>query len=362
MTNPLSNDLDHILSKTKNLWQELRGKRIFLTGGTGFFGCWLLESFCWANRTLGLNAEAWILTRNPDAFRKKCPHLANDASLKLYKGNCVDFDFPPEEFSHLIHASVYNDSTKDGENSEKHMLESMLGGLQHTLEFAAGHGVRKALLTSTGAIYGKPPRDQKRIPEDFSGDCDPSDVQNVYRETRRIMETICTVYARRHSMQVKIARGFAFVGPYLPLSGPFAAGNFIQDALNGRPILVKGDGSPFRSYMYAADMAVWLWTILFCGESCRPYNVGSEEPVTIYELACCVARGSSPKVPVTVAGKPTLGENAEFYVPDTGRARIELGLNQEFLLFEGIQKTIAWNKWNLQPGVYDSLEVPTSHF
>jgi nucleoside-diphosphate-sugar epimerase len=57
-----------------------------------------------------------------------------------------------------------------------------------------------------------------------------------------------------------------------------------------------------------------------------------------------------------------LGQNAEFYVPDTGRARIELGLNQEFLLFEGIQKTIAWNKWNLQPGVYDSLEVPTSHF
>ena len=57
MTNLLTNDLNHILAHTKDLWEELRGQRIFITGGTGFFGCWLLESFIWANDQLDLKAS-----------------------------------------------------------------------------------------------------------------------------------------------------------------------------------------------------------------------------------------------------------------------------------------------------------------
>jgi nucleoside-diphosphate-sugar epimerase len=343
LANPLANDLDHILAHTVELWDELRGKRIFITGGTGFIGCWLLESFIWANDKLGLNASALILTRNPEAFRRKAPHLANHSAIQFHCGDVRSFDFPSGEFPYIIHAAVEASTVLNDENPLL-LFDVVVEGTRRVLEFARQCGARKFLLTSSGAVYGKQPLEMTHISEDYAGAPDPTDSRSMYGyggEAKRVAETLCALYARQYELETKIARCFTFVGPYLPLDSKFAIGNFIRDGLRGGPIHVEGDGTPYRSYLYAADLAIWLWTILFKGQSCRPYNVGSDDAITVGELATTVAN-LFPRVEVRIAQAPVQGKPAERYVPATQRVQSELGLKQTKDLNECILRTIAW--------------------
>ncbi len=339
--NPLSADLDHVLLRTRPLWEELRGRRLFVTGGTGFFGCWLLESFAWANQRLGLGAEMLVLTRNLEAFRKKAPHLADRPDIQFHPGDVRDFEFPAGPFSHVIHAATES-ATKLGGEDPGLMLETIVAGTRRALDFAARCGAKKFLLTSSGAVYGPQPPDMTHIAEEYAGAPDVSTPYSAYGEGKRLSELLCAIYSVRHRIETKIARCFAFVGPYMPLDAHFAIGNFIRDALAGGPIKVNGDGMPFRSYLYAGDLAAWLWTILLRGAGNRPYNVGSSQALTIAETAAAVSRALGANTPVTIAQKPIPGQPAKRYVPNVSRAANELQLDPWTQLDDAIRATAHW--------------------
>ncbi|MBI4454622.1 MAG: NAD(P)-dependent oxidoreductase [Acidobacteria bacterium] len=156
MANPLASDLDHVLAHTTGLWEELRGQRIFITGGTGFIGLWLLESFTWANDKLGLNSSALVLTRNPDGFRHKAPHLASRSPIQFYVGDVRSFEFPGGTFSHIIHAATEASAKLNNENPLL-MFDTIAEGTRGTLDFSLRCGAEKFLLTSSGAVYGRQP-------------------------------------------------------------------------------------------------------------------------------------------------------------------------------------------------------------
>ncbi len=343
---PLAADLDHVLAATRGLWEELRGRRIFITGGTGFVGTWLLESFAWANRELGLGAKVVVLSRDPAAFARKAPHLARDAAIEMLRGDVRTFAPPPGDFSHAIHAATQS-SAMDLPPLE--MIDTIVLGTRRVLEFARQRGIRKLLFTSSGAVYGRQPPDVTHIPEDCRGGPDPGNPRHAYGEGKRLAEMLCAIYADLYSLEPKIARAFAFVGPYLPLEAHFAIGNFIRDGLAGGPIRVTGDGSPRRSYLYAADLAIWLWTILFQGSPNRPYNVGSDAAINIRDLAAVVARCFTPAPAVVVVGTPDPARTPEWYVPDTRRAARDLGLHATVDLPAAITRTIAWHRRETQP-------------
>jgi nucleoside-diphosphate-sugar epimerase len=336
-------DLDNILSHTGQLWEELRNQSLFITGGTGFFGHWLLESLLWANDHLNLDVKAVLLSRNPVAFANKFPELAHHPAVSWIQGDVKTFEFPSGDFPYLIHAASEGDFTLPKENPLL-VFDTIVSGTRHILEFARTHNTEKLLFTSSGAVYGRQPAEITHIPEDYVGAPDVMNPLSAYGEGKRAAEMLCNIYSHQFGFETKIARCFAFVGPYLPLNANYAIGNFIRDALNGGPIVIKGDGTPYRSYLYAADLAIWLWTIFLVGQGCHPYNVGSRIALTIKELADSVIQLSKRRLDVQISMEHTPGTLPDRYVPDIRRAQVELGLEPWRALSKAILRTISWHK------------------
>ncbi len=331
-------DRDHILQHTADLWPRLRQANIFITGGTGFVGTWLLESLLAADDEFQLGVNVTAITRDPQAFARKAPHLAAHRALTLVEADACSFPFPEGDFPFVIHAATerYFDAFPEHPLST---FDRDVKATRRVLEFARTHGTRRVLFTSSGAIYGKQPPGLTHIPEDYPGAPSPMDLRSPYGQAKRTSEWMCAMYAAQYNFDALIARLFAFVGPGLPLDANFAVGNFIRDAMQGGPIRIAGDGTTYRSYLYAADLAIWLWTILIKGASCRPYNVGSGEEITIAGLAKTVVENTRPETPIEIAQQPVAGAAASRYVPNVDRAGKELGLRPLIGLAEGVRRT-----------------------
>jgi dTDP-glucose 4,6-dehydratase len=328
-------DLDHILAHTAPLWRELAGSRIFITGGTGFFGIWLLEAIAAANDTLGIGLGATVLSRNPARFAGEHPRLAGRAEFEWLEGHIEDFSFPAEPCDYVIHLATPSAAELSAGGTELSL--ATLLGTQRVLQFARTGNARRLLLASSGAVYGQQPAELSHIPETYPGAPNLQRATSSYGEIKRMAELMCVLTPE---VDCVIARGFSFFGPGLPLTEKFAMGSFIRDALAGGPIRIRGDGSPVRSYLYAADLVIWLLTLMLKGKPNHPYNVGSDQAVSLAQLAQQVA-DTIPGTRIDIGRSPTAGA-PEAYVPDIRRARDELGLDVLIPLSSGLRRTVDW--------------------
>ncbi|MDR3490946.1 MAG: NAD(P)-dependent oxidoreductase [Gammaproteobacteria bacterium] len=336
-------DLEHIWKKANRCLPELMNAKIFMTGATGFFGQWLLESVHYANHFFDTKIEVLALTRSASGFIKKSPHLAQALWLNFLEGDVRHFSFPQNEFTHVIHAATDASAALNQANPML-MLDTTFLGTRRVLEFAKQAQVKSFLLTSSGAVYGKQPDDIENITESYTDAENPIEQNSAYGMGKLAAEYLSLLYFQQYKLPVKIARCFAFVGPHLPLDTHFAIGNFISNALNQEQISIAGDGSPYRSYLYAADLMIWLWTILCHGTSGRSYNVGSDQAINIADLAQLVAVSVTPSLAVNIAQIKNPNVSAQRYVPSTERAKQELDLDLWVDLPTAIHRTINWNR------------------
>lgn len=303
---------------------EFYRKRILITGGTGFFGEWLVE------RLLRVEAELVVLSRKPASYAL----LPKNAKISVLQGDVRDFTFPGGSFDYVIHAATCVSVTPD---SSDEVYSVIVDGTRRVLEFARQARVRRFLYVSSGAVYGVQPPVLSNIPETFP--CNPV---TVYGAGKRDAEAMC----RRSTVETVIARPFAFVGPYLPLDAHFAIGNFIGSCLRNEPIVIKGDGTPVRSYMYGSDLAEWLLTMLLKGRAGSAYNVGSSVAISIAEVARLVRSVAGTANEIRICQQALADSLPERYVPCITKASEELGLALRVSLQDAIGRTLSWCQAN----------------
>lgn len=323
--------------------EPLRGGHVLITGGTGFVGTWLAELIAFLNDTHDFGFQPILLARDTEAFRTAAPHLAGRPEFHLVRSDVRNLHDIPAEVTWIVHAGATPDN-RVHHSDPLRTVETIVQGTKAVLEASVRLPRLDGFLNvSSGLVYGPQPADLERISEGEFHGFDPSEFGSVYAEAKRMAETLCFAYANQQRIRVVNARPFAFIGPYQHLDRPWAINNFIRDSLHGGPIRILGNGETVRSYMYPADMAVWLLAILAGGQAGESYNVGSPDAVTLRAAAELVAGQFSTPPPIAASISSPRQAGQSRFVPDVTRAQQALGLSLAFDLTTAIRRTLQWN-------------------
>ena len=134
---------------------------------------------------------------------------------------------------------------------------------------------------------------------------------------------------------------YSLISPFRYFRHDDSANSAFLPSLN---ITIKGDGTPLRSYLYGADLAIWLWTLLIRGKPGESYNVGSDQAISIVDLARLMIATLDPQLDLHVLGKPIPGHPPESYVPEINLAREAIGLDVWINPVESILRTYQWHQ------------------
>jgi nucleoside-diphosphate-sugar epimerase len=331
-------DLLSIRQRLASVVHLLEGANLFITGGTGFLGRWLVEAFLDLESNFKLGCNLTILSRNPDAFMDLLPHLKRSNNIQFIRGDIRRFTFPEKNFTHIIHGATSPDP-KLNSNDPIEMYEVITNGTKFILDYASSRNTSRVLTLSTSNIYGSDQNYLTHVFEECNISPDPYNKNSAYLEGKRVAEFLCAVYAEKNSTKFPVARLFHQIGPHIPLHSGNAAGDFIKNVLQSMPILLQSDGSNFRSYMYSSDFTVWIYTLLLKGDS-KAYNVGSERGLYLADIAKKIAIQYDLQIQSKKPIPKCLDQKG--VVPSTQRAFNEFNLTTEVDFIEAVTKTVSW--------------------
>lgn len=318
---------------------------IFLTGGTGFIGKWLLAALAVATNN---SCQISVLTRSIAGFFDAHPEYKGHTKFQFIEGDIRHLEpTSVTGITHIIHAATPASATLNLQ-SPNEMLDIILTGTRRIAALASANPVEKLLFLSSGAVYGPQPVSLPRISESYSGAPNPMMSSSAYGEGKRISELIFSITARQRKFDFVSARGFAFLGPHLPIDGTFAAGNFCRDAIQKKRVVVEGDGTPLRSYLYPTDLIHALTLLMMRGKSGEAYNVGSKEGLSIRQLAETVTMIAGLRLPPEIKQTPDPTVLPSRYVPDTTKIESAFDFAPTTSLEVSIQNTLNWLRPRLQ--------------
>jgi UDP-glucuronate decarboxylase len=301
---------------------EISKARILLTGGSGFFGFWTILLLAELHRRRIFSGEVFIITRSSDTLLKLNPTISSMPFVHVLEGCVTEIDISEVKPDHLIHFASTSATETFNNTSQVQKLDTLYLGTKNILEQCAP-SLKKVLFASSGAAYGSTAGFVPSQEEDYSRVISTSE-DFALCIGKINAEFLIFNYSQKFDFDFSIARCFSFCGEYMPLTIHYAFGNFVSDALEGKPLVVYGDGSAVRSYMYIGDAIAWLFVLLVDPKN-NIYNVGSEEQISIQKLAELIARKAGSKVIKLDSSRPSGNFERSLYVPSTARIRADYG-------------------------------------
>ena len=336
---------------------KLAGKTVLISGGSGFLGKYLIGALCYLNDTT-LAKPCRIIS--VDNFITGSPHPHFN-----YKGRSdvlevwADVSQPlpvREDVNYIIHAAGLA-SPVYYKKYPLETIESAIGGIKNLLELGRKQkNLEGFLFFSSSEIYGDPEEKAVPTPETYHGYVSSVGPRACYDESKRLGETIATIYHEQFGLPTTIVRPFNVFGPGMGHADRRVLPMFAYKALNKQPIPVHGDGHQTRTFCYITDAAVGFLKVMLLGKPGEAYNIGSEEnEISMKNLAELFIKlegnGASYQLIPYPANYP--GGEPQRRCPDIRKARANLAFAPKVNLENGLRRFIEWcrNEPNYKDGV-----------
>ncbi len=284
MNRIIAEDIEEIVTTTRVDWNAFSGKRVLITGASGFLPAYLVETLLYLNLTRNLNVHITALVRSKANFEQRfAHHLGNPSLTALVQDVAQPISLAlPHHF--IIHAASQASPKYYGVDPVGTLSANVLGTMQ-LLEVARSHPVISFMYFSSGEVYGE----TQCVPtkEADYGYIDPTAVRSCYAESKRMGENMCVSWHAQYQVPCKIVRPFHTYGPGMKLDDGRVYADFVRDIVENRPITLRSAGTASRAFCYLADATAGFFTVLLNGKNGIPYNVGnSQAEISIKELAC----------------------------------------------------------------------------
>lgn len=323
--------------------EQLRSASILLTGANGLLGTYIACTIYLANKIHSLNCKLYCTSLNKP--NKRIESLLDDRNVIFIQADLSkQFDFN-YKVDYIFHSACYGQPKKF--LNDKLKTISLNVDVVKSLLAIAKENKAKFMFFSSGAIYGYEyiPEEVIPIPESYNGNCSTTEPRAVYCESKRLGETICSVYREDYGVNVYIVRIGYVYGPGISINDDRVLGDFIRKALVDRKIIMIDDGNSVKIFGYILDIIYMILRIMLEGKDFI-YNVGGIDSLSIRNLAEWVAKesGNVPVITSRNEGKfdSRISNNKRFGL-DISKFIKEFGQVNFTPFSEGIKRTIAWN-------------------
>ena len=334
----IKSDLNFIINKILDIKSNFNKKKILLVGGTGFIGKWLVMTFNQLNKKYKTNITIFILTRDKYKFLKHYSEFKKIKSVIFIQGDILNFKIKNIDFDYIIHAG--SDLKVEKKDQGKYLKELSIGS-KRIFGIKNKKIKTRILFLSSGSVYknnnatNKIGESKFYLPSKFP-------IDNTYAFGKILAEIFAKLFIKFKNKNIIIVRGFSFVGPYQQFERGFAITDFIKDSLENKDIKLNNGNNIFRSYLYIADLIIWLLHILVRSKKGEIYNVGSDKEINLTKL-------SKKIIKINKSGSKVIKNNNQnkkinYYVPNIDKAKKKFNLRVWTSLEHSIDKTTTWFK------------------